>query len=234
MIRRQHRDPSLLSFIVLFALSLCDYSCSGKGMVQMNKHRISQVAACTLITFAPFHPLLYSASALTTNEVATKLASTQGANVQSSRKIGLVKGTLRGCSADENCFSTSARSAGKQISPWTYQGSFDADKPDLVWSRIVQACKENGLTVLQNKHEEGSTDDYYLLAAEKDVDKQPAGSSLFYEFVIRPVDKIVLQRAFVDKTVFVYPIQQPVSDFGALQGRLSSVQKAVNMKDIEL
>lgn len=120
------------------------------------------------------------------------------------------------------------------MSPWTYEGSFDEKQPDLVWSRIEQACIKEGLTVLQNKHDKEKIDNYYLLAAEKGVDKQPAGSSLFYEFALRPLDKIVLVRAFVDKTVFVYPIQQPVSDFGALKGKLEAVQKSLGMKEADL
>ena len=171
---------------------------------------------------------------LSTNDIATQLAASQGANVQSSRRLGLVKGTLQGCSADENCFSTSAKSAGKRVSPWTYKGSFDENKPNLVWLRVEQACKEEGLKVLQNKHSEDELNGYYILAAEKNVDKQPAGSSLFYEFVLRPSDQIVLVRAFVDKTVFVYPLQQPVSDFGALKGRLDGIQKSLGMKDVDL
>ena len=89
---------------------------------------------------------------------------------------------------------------------------------------------ESGLKILRNRHE--SVDDFYILAAEKGVDKQPAGSSLFYEFVLRPQDKLLLQRAIVDKTVFVYPIQQPVSDFGALKGKLEHVKANLNMKDL--
>lgn len=52
---------------------------------------------------------------------------------------------------------------------------------------------------------------------------QPAGSSLFYEFLLRPDEKLVLYRAVVDKTVFVYPLQQPVSDFGVLKEKLTTI-----------
>ena len=65
---------------------------------------------------------------------------------------------------------------------------------------------------------------HYILAADKNVPKQPAGASLFFEFIIRDgEDKLVLQRGVVDKTVFLYPLQQPVSDFGALNNRLEGV-----------
>jgi hypothetical protein len=66
-----------------------------------------------------------------------------------------------------------------------------------------------------------------MLAAEKGSSKegppQPAGSSLFYEFLLRPEEKLVLYRAVVDKTVFVYPLQQPVTDFGVLKASLKGV-----------
>ena len=45
--------------------------------------------------------------AVSTNEIAQQLAKTNGATVVSGRKLGLIKGTLQGCSADENCFRCS-------------------------------------------------------------------------------------------------------------------------------
>jgi hypothetical protein len=80
---------------------------------------------------------------------------------------------------------------------------------------------------------------YYLLAAEKGSDNvsrqgkpQPAGSSLFYEFLLRPQEKLVLYRAVVDKTVFVYPLQQPVTDFGVLKEKLAIVLSKTGWRSI--
>jgi hypothetical protein len=129
------------------------------------------------------------------------------------RQLGLVDGRLRGCQANENCFSTSAVAARKYESPWIYTQDVDS-----AWTILKAAAESEGLKVLKADPEK-----HYLLAAEKDVPKQPAGASLFYEFLLRPDDKIVLHRAVVDKTVFIYPLQQPVSDFGALQARLKAV-----------
>ena len=227
------RGYILLASSLFFLLLLVSGPFAHASIIKVVKNAKNS-ASIALAVSSCFVMTPITAYALSGNEIATKLAATQGANVQTSRKLGLVKGTLQGCSADENCFSTSARSAGKRISPWTYDGSFDERKPELVWTRVEKACQKEGLTILQNKHDNDKIDDYYLLAAEKGVDKQPAGSSLFYEFALRPLDKIVLVRAFVDKTVFVYPIQQPVSDFGALKGKLETVQKSLGMRDITL
>lgn len=227
------RERVLLAFNFLLLLLFVWGSVAHASRIKVAK-KIKHSTSVALAISSSIMLTPFMSCAISSNEVATKLAATQGASVQTSRRLGLVKGTLQGCSPDENCFSTSARSAGKRVSPWTYEGSFDESKPDLVWSRVEKACQKEGLTILQSKHDNDKTDDYYLLAAEKGVDKQPAGSSLFYEFTLRPLDKVVLVRAFVDKTVFVYPIQQPVSDFGALKGKLEAVQKSLGMMDVNL
>ncbi len=156
-----------------------------------------------------------------------------GATVDSCRTVGLVKGSLRGCRANENCFSTSAVAAGKNRPPWTYDGiTADNDGATAV-KFLLSAVEASGVKVLQNKviEEEGSSSKYfYILGAERGDDrkeKQPAGSSLFYEFKVLPSEKLVLYRAFVDKTVFLYPLQEPVSDFGALDARLDDIRGRV-------
>jgi hypothetical protein len=80
---------------------------------------------------------------------------------------------------------------------------------------------------------------HYLLAAEKGSDNvsrqgkpQPAGSSLFYEFLLRPQENLVLYRAVVDKTVFVYPLQQPVTDFGVLKEKLAIVLSKTGWRSV--
>lgn len=145
-----------------------------------------------------------------------------GATIDSCRRVGIVKGRLRGCGSSENCFSTTATAAGKYTAPWLARSELSTEE---IWKILKTAVQESGLKVLQDKDVDGSKD-RYMLAAEKgdNRDKQPAGSSLFYEFLLRADDKLVLQRAHVDKTVFLYPLQQPVSDFGALKSRLDEIQ----------
>lgn len=139
--------------------------------------------------------------------------------VISCRQLGLKDdGRLLGCQANENCFSTSATAATKYASPWKYS----AQDTEQAWTLLRAAVENQGLKVLQADEKA-----HYMLAAEKGVAKkgqpQPAGSSLFYEFLLRPDEKLVLYRAVVDKTVFLYPLQQPVTDFGVLKDRLSGV-----------
>jgi hypothetical protein len=137
--------------------------------------------------------------------------------VVTCREIGVVGSRLRGCKANENCFSTSSKTPTKKQQPWYFGESLS---PTDAFTVLKDAVQLEGLAVLQARES-----DLYILAAEKNAPKQPAGSSLFYEFLLRPDDTVVLYRAVVDKTVFVYPLQQPVSDFGALNARLEGVFK---------
>ena len=140
--------------------------------------------------------------------------------VQVCRVLGLVDNDerVRGCSANENCFSTSATSSGKRISPWLFKQSVD-DAATI----LVDAVKLEGLKVLQTKTlASGSV---YVLAAEKNVPKQPAGASIFYEFLVKAgTPNVVLHRAVIDKTIFVYPLQQPVGDFNYLKPKLEEIR----------
>lgn len=149
--------------------------------------------------------------------------SNPSTTVVSCRRVGLTsEKRLLGCMANENCFSTSAKST-KYISPWVYAEILTQEQ---VLEIIKVAAEENGLKVLKE------TNDGYLLAAERDVPKQAPGSSLFYEFYLKPADHMVLCRAFVDKTIFVYPLQQPVSDQGALQDKLSAIRSKTGWKTV--
>lgn len=150
------------------------------------------------------------------------------------RRLGLQRGRLQGCQANENCFSTSSTASGKYLPPWTYRDTISANNPELAWKSLLVALQDQGLKVLQDTRRSKPTENlYYLLAAEKDVPKQPPGASLFYEFLLRPDDELVLYRAIVDKTVFIYPMQQPVTDFGALQSRLDAVRNSLGWAKVE-
>ena len=163
--------------------------------------------------------------------------SNPSVTTQFCRQLGLVEGRLRSCQANENCFSTSSKSASKYLTPWQYEfSSISAESSqstleDKVWDTLKASVKENGLKILQDKNDNGQR---YLLAAElgSDVGKQPQGSSLFYEFTLKPTDKLILYRSVVDKTIFVYPLQQPVSDFGALQSKLEAIRNTANFLQV--
>jgi hypothetical protein len=148
--------------------------------------------------------------------------------VISCRQLGLKSdGRLLGCQANENCFSTSATAATKYSSPWKYS----AQNTEEAWTLLRAAVENQGLKVLK-----ADPISHYMLAAEKGTARQgqpqPAGSSLFYEFLLKPEEKLVLYRAVVDKTVFVYPLQQPVADFGVLKSRLSGIISKTGWKSV--
>ena len=48
----------------------------------------------------------------------------------------------------------------------------------------------------------------------------PPGSVDSVEFLVKPTDQIVLYRSVSRDTLFLYPLQQPVSDQGKLKDRL--------------
>jgi hypothetical protein len=153
-----------------------------------------------------------------------------GGTVSFCRELGLVKDRLRGCSAKENCFSSSAISAGQYSAPWLYNFANDdnnaVEEAKRAFGALKVAATKAGLTILRARDE-----DFYLLTAQRGSDvkigKQPAGSSLFYEFLLRPTDGLVLHRGVVDKTVYIFPLQQPVSDFGALNEKLTEIRNSL-------
>lgn len=48
----------------------------------------------------------------------------------------------------------------------------------------------------------------------------PPGSVDSVEFLVKPEDQIVLYRSVSRDTLFLYPLQQPVSDQGKIKERL--------------
>ena len=52
------------------------------------------------------------------------------------------------------------------------------------------------------------------------VRQVPPGSVDSVEFLVKPADQIVLYRSVSRDTLFLYPLQQPVSDQGKLKERL--------------
>ena len=191
-------------------LSLLLYVASIKGLqrVQTLANIMSVFLHCSIPITTP--DLLSPACTEDVNPTRTIVTCKQVGFEENMQSKG-----LRGCKSTENCFSTSSKTAAKRIQPWHYSSSISEEDAFKILSDALQL---EGLKILQSKPV-----DLYILAAKTNVAKQPPGSSLFYEFLLKPADKVVLTRAVVDKTVFVYPLQQPVSDFNALKGKLSAV-----------
>lgn len=164
--------------------------------------------------------MLHVAPPLGTCESETSTIT--GSTVQFCRELGLADNRLRSCRANENCFSTSSITPGKSVSPYMYQQSYE-DATTI----LTDSLKLEGITILKSKE---INNNYYIIGAQKSVPNQPAGSSLFYEFLIKNEPKVVQYRALVDKTVFVYPLQQPVSDFGALQTKLNAIFRRTSFR----
>lgn len=55
----------------------------------------------------------------------------------------------------------------------------------------------------------------------------PPGSVDSVEFLVKPEDQIVLYRSVSRDTLFLYPLQQPVSDQGKIKERLEGEWKWV-------
>ena len=143
---------------------------------------------------------------------------------QVCRVLGLVDDgeRVRGCAANENCFSTGATSAGKRVSPWLFKQT--SGEAAMI---LTDALKLEGLKILQSKKlGDGDSTRFYILAAEKNVPRQPSGSSIFYEFLVKQGTNppIILYRVVIDKTIFVYPLQQPIGDLYYLKPKIESIR----------
>lgn len=138
--------------------------------------------------------------------------------ISCSNNVGLVGNSLRKCNAKENCYSSSSKAAETYLSPWSYE--FTKLSLETVWSSLLSAVKDQGLVIVEADYNKK-----YILAYEDCSDKrQPKDAKNYYEFLIKPNDYLVLTRAVVDKTAFVYPLQQPIPDFNILQSKLDSIR----------
>lgn len=138
--------------------------------------------------------------------------------ISCSNNVGLVGNSLTKCNAKENCYSSSSKAAETYLSPWSYE--FTKLSLETVWSSLLSAVKNQGLVILEADYSKK-----YILAYEDCSDKrQPSDAKNYYEFLIKPNDYLVLTRAVVDKTAFIYPLQQPIPDFNILQSKLDSIR----------
>lgn len=127
-------------------------------------------------------------------------------------------GRLLGCSSSENCLSTSAvRIPAKLGSPWEYAPqTHDADRAFASLVRTVEDTAGATMKTIDTKT-------HYLLA--QFPSKVPPGGVDFVEFLVKSEDQIVLYRSVSRDTLYVYPLQQPVSDQGQIKERLEGIRK---------
>lgn len=207
---QQQKMLRILVLLVIFLLSV--------HRVRSMRKCLQVISICSSLGFSQIQPSFAASGAPKLGECTTE--TNPSATVISCRRLGLVGGSLQGCQSQENCFSSSAKAAAKYSSPWRYD--FESKTSDEAFAKLSNAVEKEGLRILKS---DALT--HYLLAAEKNVPKQPTGASLFYEFLLRDngEEKLVLYRGVVDKTVLLYPLQQPVSDFNALNNRLDGILK---------
>lgn len=61
----------------------------------------------------------------------------------------------------------------------------------------------------------------YCIRTDRTQNEQvPPGGVDIVEFLVKPEDQIVLYRSVSRDTLYVYPLQQPVSDQGKIKERL--------------
>lgn len=202
-----------LLYLLIFTISFNDATVRKTFARSMAWARIRSalITTCGVISICtPYYSIASEPPKV--GECLTK--SNPQATTQICRQLGLTSdGRLRGCNANENCFSTSAKAATKRSKPWHF-----SQPPEEAFATLKTAMELEGLSILKSNPKS-----LYVLGSQSSVPKQPPGSTLFYEFLLRPADKIVLYRAVVDKTVFVYPLQQPISDFGVLTSQLGKI-----------
>ena len=139
-------------------------------------------------------------------------------------------GRLRGCSALENCASSSAvRSPSKFLPPWSYADVARLrEQPERAWlqlTRAVEAVGGDGVVVVER-----DDDRRYLHVTAPS--KVPPGSLDDVEFRLDAETRAVYVRSATRESIFVYPLQQPLSDAGTNMARLVRIRDELAWEDV--
>ncbi|CAM9515886.1 unnamed protein product [Chrysoparadoxa australica] len=121
------------------------------------------------------------------------------------------------CRSSENCVSTSSvKSPDKFASPWNYGPQTTSSSE--AYDALVSAIKAMPGAQLRDL----SPGLLYLRVAFPST--VPPGSEDIVEFVLRAEDNVVLFRSATRDSVFVYPLQQPLSDQNSNRERLEQIR----------
>jgi len=122
--------------------------------------------------------------------------------------LGLQNGKLPECQADHNCVSsTSIRNPSKFSPPWTYLSQ--TSKSSVAWAALLEELKSRpDATVV-------TATDRYIHAT---FPGRPKGID-DVEFLLLPNDDLVAYKSNSREVIYIYPLTQPIGDFGTNKNR---------------
>ena len=185
-------------------------------------HRRAALHAGLLSASLCFPPLAARAATIT-GDVGRKCttASTPSATTVTCQGYGLAGGRVRSCAADEACLSTSAISnPSKFAPPWSPISAQEAADAARAWRSVAAAvAEEPGLRIVEQ--DDGGR---YLRATGPSA--VPTDGTDDVEFVLRDDGGVrLLYRSATRQSVFLYPLQQPVSNQQSHIDRLASIRR---------
>ena len=130
--------------------------------------------------------------------------------------------------ATENGVSTSAvRNPAAYMSPWSYlPETSDASK---AWKSLVEAVQQVDDRIVLEK----VIDRYLHATVPTERPPIPGGGGIDdLEFLLRPEDNLVLFRSASRTSIFVYPVQQPVSDGNSNRKRLERIRQTLGWQEL--
>jgi hypothetical protein len=144
---------------------------------------------------------------------------------------------LNGIAATENGASTSAiKNPARYAPPWSYLT--ETSDPGRAWESLKDAVREAARAEIVGEVNGPDNSFYYLHAVAPTV-TPPLGNSNDgsglddIEFLMRPLDNLVLYRSASRTAVFVYPLTQPVGDGNTNLDRLEKIRSALGWQRLE-